>query len=198
MRLVLASASPRRADLLRAAGFTFDTLVVDVDEGLRPGETPADYVVRLAREKSAAAWEQLVHDVVDAPELIVLGADTAVVVDGEILGKPRDDQDAAAMLRRLSGRRHDVMTGVSLRSASGERGLIETTGVYMLDLPEADIAWYVASGEGRDKAGAYAIQGLASRFIPRIEGSYSNVVGLPVAAVSILLRACIGGIAGLF
>ena len=188
MRLVLASASPRRADLLRAAGLAFDTLIVDVDEGLRPGEAPADYVVRLAQEKSAAAWEQLVDDVVDGPDLIVLGADTAVVVDGEILGKPRDDQDAAAMLRRLSGRRHDVMTGVSLRSASGERGLIETTGVYMLDLREADIAWYVASGEGRDKAGAYAIQGLASRFIPRIEGSYSNVVGLPVAAVSILLR----------
>ena len=205
MRLVLASASPRRAELLRAAGFTFDTVVVDVDERVRVAEEAADYVRRLAGEKSAAALALVVEgrvvqadvvqaDVVqafrpavtDAP--IVLGADTAVVIDGEILGKPRDDRDAAAMLRRLSGRRHEVMTGISLRSTAGERGFVETTGVYMADLREEDVAWYVESGEGRDKAGAYAIQGLASRFIPRIEGSYSNVVGLPVAAVSKLLR----------
>ena len=203
MRLVLASSSPRRAELLRAAGFTFDVMPAGVDERVRAGEPAGDYVRRLAAEKSAAAWAL----VAGAPvargfqprdrgperaalrenEIIVLGADTAVVVDGEILGKPRDDREAAGMLRRLSGRRHEVLTGVSLRSNAGERGLIEVTGVYMMDLQADHVAWYVASGEGRDKAGAYAIQGLASRFIPRIEGSYSNVVGLPVAAVSLLL-----------
>ena len=185
MRLVLASASPRRAELLRTAGFVFDSVPAQVDERVRGAEPAPDYVRRLAAEKSAAVW-QLVgpadHDVV-----IVLGADTAVVVDGEILGKPRDDREAAGMLRRLSGRRHEVVTGVSLRSKAGERGLVETTGVYMVDLRDEDVAWYVASGEGRDKAGAYAIQGLASRFIPRIEGSYANVVGLPIAAVTLLV-----------
>ena len=203
MRLVLASSSPRRAELLRAAGFTFDVMPADVDESVRAGEPAGDYVRRLAADKSAAAWDLVAGAPVArgfrprdrGPEraalrendIIVLGADTAVVVDGEILGKPRDDRDAAGMLRRLSGRRHEVLTGVSLRSNAGERGLIEVTGVYMMDLQADDVAWYVASGEGRDKAGAYAIQGLASRFIPRIEGSYSNVVGLPVAAVSLLL-----------
>jgi nucleoside triphosphate pyrophosphatase len=209
MRLVLASASPRRAELLRAAGFRFDVVPAEVDERVRAAEAPGDYVRRLAGEKSAAGLEALASlavrlkpdatvakpdatapkkpDATDDSDVIVLGADTAVVVDGEILGKPRDDRDAAAMLRRLSGRRHEVMTGVSVRSTAGEWGLVETTGVYIVDLREEDVAWYVASGEGRDKAGAYAIQGLASRFIPRIEGSYANVVGLPVAAVSVLL-----------
>ena len=182
MRLVLASASPRRAELLRAAGFTFDVMPAEIDEGVRDNEAAQDYVRRLAAEKSAAVWSQLSDS-----GSIVLGADTAVVVDGEILGKPRDDRDAAAMLERLSGRRHEVVTGISLRSQAGERGLIETTSVYMMELRGEDLAWYVASGEGRDKAGAYGIQGLASRFIPRIEGSYTNVVGLPVAAVSWLL-----------
>jgi septum formation protein len=194
MRLVLASASPRRADLLRAAGFTFDTVPAEVDERVRDGELPGAYVRRLALEKSAAVLETLA-----APEaapglggeddLIVLGADTAVVVDGEILGKPRDDREAGAMLRRLSGRRHEVLTGVSVRSRSAERGLVETTGVYMMELRDQDIAWYLGSGEGRDKAGAYGIQGLASRFIPRIDGSYANVVGLPVANIAALLSA---------
>jgi septum formation protein len=227
MRLVLASASPRRAELLRAAGFSFDVVPADVDERVRVAEPAPDYVRRLAGEKSAAVWEAVGFlsvrlkpdatavnrpdttavnrpdatavnrpdatvakkpDAADDSDVIVLGADTTVVVDGEILGKPRDDREAAAMLRRLSGRRHDVMTGVSVRSTAGERGLVETTGVYIVDLREQDVAWYVASGEGRDKAGAYAIQGLASRFIPRIEGSYTNVVGLPVAAVELLMR----------
>ena len=195
MRLVLASASPRRAELLRAAGFTFDTVIADVDERVRAGEPATDYVRRLAGEKSAAVWSTHVASATGVASgfsrtdgLVVLGADTTVVVDGDILGKPRDDRDAAAMLRRLSGRRHEVMTGVSLRSNAGERGLVETTGVYIVALRDSDIAWYVESGEGRDKAGAYAIQGLASRFIPRIDGSYSNVVGLPVAAVATLLH----------
>jgi len=195
MRLVLASASPRRAELLRRAGFTFDVVPAEVDERVRDGESPRDYVRRLAAEKSAAVLAAITSSVRLKPDatsdasadLIVLGADTAVVVDGEVLGKPRDDREAAAMLRRLSGRRHDVMTGISLRSTSAERGLVETTGVYMVDLRDEDIDWYVASGEGRDKAGGYGIQGLASRFIPRIDGSYTNVVGLPVANVALLM-----------
>jgi septum formation protein len=117
----------------------------------------------------------------------VLGADTAVVVDGLILGKPTDDDDAASMLRRLSGRSHQVLTGVSVRGRERESTHVESTTVEFSLLTEEDVAWYVASGEGRDKAGAYAIQGLCSRFIPRIHGSYSNVVGLPVAKVHELL-----------
>jgi len=198
MRLVLASTSPRRAELLRAAGYSFDVLPVDIDERVRAEETPRDYVRRLAAEKSAAAWQVVARPFqgrdrgAESPalqETIVLGADTAVVVDDQILGKPRDDGEAATMLRQLSGRRHEVLTGVSLRSRGGERGFIGATGVYMMELRDEDIAWYLASGEGRDKAGAYAIQGLASRFIPGIDGSYANVVGLPVADVSLLLSA---------
>ena len=204
MRLVLASASPRRADLLRAAGYVFDTLAVDLDERVLPGETPPAYVARLAREKSAAAMQQLYvgrsfegrhgnrgperpapHQVDD---VVVLGADTTVVVDGEILGKPHDDREGAAMLSKLSGRAHEVLTGVSVRTSAGEWQQVDSTSVYMSALSPEDIAWYVASGEGRDKAGGYAVQGLASRFIPRIDGSYSNVVGLPVATVEALLR----------
>jgi septum formation protein len=196
MRLVLASASPRRAELLRAAGYEFDILAVDLDESVKAGETPATYVARLAREKSAAAMQRFIARAQScggperaAPhDIIVLGADTTVVVDGEILGKPRDDEDGAVMLRKLSGRTHDVLTGISLRTSSGEWGRVETTSVYMTTLSSDDIAWYVGSGEGRDKAGGYAVQGLASRFIPRIDGSYSNVVGLPVAAVAAVLR----------
>ena len=184
MRLVLASASPRRADLLRAAGYAFEALAVDLDERLHPGESPERYVARLAREKSAAAM----HLAPQMQDVVVLGADTTVVVDGEILGKPLDDRDGERMLRKLSGRRHEVLTGVSLRTSSEEWGRVETTGVYMTELSTADISWYVASREGCDKAGGYAVQGLASRFIARIEGSYSNVVGLPVATVELLLR----------
>ena len=184
MRLVLASASPRRAELLRAAGFEFETITVDVDERVRPGEAPRDYVRRLAMEKSARALAGLKTC---ATTTAILAADTAVVVDGTILGKPRDDVDAAAMLRRLSGRPHEVVTGVSLRGSGWEVNRVEATTVQFLQLTDADIRWYVESGEGRDKAGAYAIQGLASRFIPGIQGSYSNVVGLPVAAVHELL-----------
>jgi septum formation protein len=204
MRLVLASASPRRAELLRAAGFTFDTIVTDVDESVRPGESASAYVRRLAAEKSAAAQKHVVSGFRrtvnrgadgggppeggrHVPDTIILGADTAVVVDGDILGKPRDDEGAAAMLRRLSGRRHDVMTGLSLRQGAYELGRVEITAVFFSVLSDTDVAWYVAGGEGRDKAGAYAIQGLAARFIPRIEGSYANVVGLPVACVVELL-----------
>jgi nucleoside triphosphate pyrophosphatase len=182
VRLILASASPRRAELLRAAGFSFEVVVADVDESARRGERPSTYVRRLAAEKSAAA-SAIVRDA----SAIVLGADTTVVVDDAILAKPVDDADAAAMLRRVSGRAHQVLTGVSLRRGAQEIGRVESTTVYVTQLSDADVAWYVESGEGRDKAGAYAIQGLASRFIRRIEGSYSNVVGLPMTAVVELL-----------
>jgi septum formation protein len=191
VRLVLASASPRRAELLRAAGFVFDTLAVAVDERVRPGESPDAYVRRLAMEKSGRAvalvasrtWTGECSREGPGDPVVVLGADTAVIIDGEILGKPRDDRDAEWMLRRLSGRRHEVMTGVSLRRGVVELGTVVSTAVECQALTDSDVAWYVASGEWRDKAGAYAIQGLASRFIPHIEGSYSNVVGLPVACV---------------
>lgn len=186
MRLVLASASPRRAELLRAAGFEFETMVVDVDERVHPGENPEDYVRRLAMEKSARALAGLETCATTGPTeagSLVLAADTAVVVDETILGKPTDDQDAASMLKRLSGRPHEVVTGVSLRRNGRESNRVETTTVEFSALTDADIAWYIESGEGRDKAGAYGIQGLASRFIPAIHGSYSNVVGLPIAIV---------------
>jgi len=191
MRVILASASPRRAELLSAAGYTFEVLPVDVDESVRPGERPSAYVRRLAARKSAQAMTQTQadgkHDL--GREVVVLGADTAVVVDDEILGKPRGDAEAQQMLEQLSGRAHRVLTGVSVRRGVDEAGGVETTTVWFTRLAPQDVDWYVRSGEGRDKAGAYAIQGLASRFIQRIEGSYSNVVGLPVAVVHELLRA---------
>jgi nucleoside triphosphate pyrophosphatase len=183
VRLILASASPRRVELLRAAGFDFQTLATDIDEALQSAESPERYVRRLAAEKSAAA-----SSIVGEADAILIGADTTVVVDGEILGKPADDEEAADMLRRLSGRRHDVLTGVSVRRGAFEVGRVETTAVYFAPLTPDVVAWYVASREGTDKAGGYAIQGLASRFVTRIEGSYSNVVGLPVACVVDLLR----------
>jgi septum formation protein len=193
MHLILASSSPRRADLLRAAGYAFDVVVAAVAEHERNGETPADHVRRLAAEKAAAVHAALTGSVMTVqgfgPESIVLGADTVVVVDGAILGKPRDDRDAAEMLRQLSGRDHEVVTGVSLRSSRRETGSVAVTRVHMDPLSAADIDWYVTNGEGRDKAGAYAIQGLASRFIPRIEGSYANVVGLPISLVRQLLKS---------
>jgi septum formation protein len=185
MRLILASASPRRAELLAAAGFACDVVPADVDEALREGEAPEAYVRRLADEKSAAVLAR----VPAAADAIVIGADTTVVVDGRVLGKPRDPEEAARMLRQLSGRRHQVLTGVSVRRNGQQAGCVETTDVWFAPMTSEDISWYVASGEGLDKAGAYAIQGLASRFISRIHGSYTNVVGLPVRAVVELVRA---------
>jgi septum formation protein len=182
VRLILASASPRRAELMRSAGYAFEVVVADVDESIRRGESPSIYVRRLAAEKSAAAQKRS-HD----SAAVILGADTTVVVDGAILGKPGDDEDGAQMLRRLSGITHQVLTGISLRRGSYEIGRVESTSVEVRALTPDEIAWYVASGEGRDKAGGYAIQGLASRFVTKIEGSYSNVVGLPVASVAELL-----------
>jgi septum formation protein len=186
MRLLLASASPRRAELLKAAGYEFDVRPVNIDESLRPGETPQAYVARLADEKSARGAE-----LAGTNDVAIIGADTIVVVDSEILGKPADARDAERMLRRLSGRTHQVLTGVSLRVNETVAATVEVSEVVFSALSEDQVRWYVDSGEGLDKAGAYAIQGLASRFIPAVHGSYSNVVGLPVAAVERLISQLI-------
>jgi len=182
--LILASASPRRADLLAAAGFEFEVRPVEIDEQPREAETPADYVLRLAREKAAAASP--------ASGAVVLAADTSVVVDGQILGKPVDDEDACRMLRLLSGREHEVLTGIAIRHDGREASAVASTWVQFLPLTAEEITWYVASGEPRDKAGAYAVQGLASRFVAQIRGSYANVVGLPIALVYKLLIEAFG------
>jgi len=176
-RIVLASASPRRAELLRAAGIDFDVQPAHVDEAIVTGETPKEYVSRLAEAKARLVYERDVR-------CLVLAADTAVVVDAHILGKPLDEADASRMLRMLSGRAHDVLTAVSVfHPGQIVDTRVDVTTVEFAPLSDEDINWYVSSGEPMDKAGAYAVQGLASRFVTRIEGSYSNVVGLPVALV---------------
>lgn len=172
--------------MLRAAGYDFDIRPVDVDERVNAGESPEAYVLRLASEKSAHAQRQ------GSCDALTLGADTVVVVDGRILGKPVNELDAADMLRQLSGRSHDVLTGISLRLGLREATRLERTTVEFAPLSNQDIAWHVQSKEGVDKAGAYAIQGLASRFVLRIDGSYSNVVGLPVAVVGELIKTLTG------
>ncbi|MPZ74187.1 MAG: septum formation inhibitor Maf [Nitriliruptorales bacterium] len=179
--LVLASASPRRLALLRLAGLEPEVGIPQVDERLRDDEEPAGYVQRLAREKACA---------IAAPGAVVVGADTAVVVDGAVLGKPADAADAAAMLRRLSGRTHTVSTGVAVRAADGRvTSTAVTTEVEMVALSEVAVQRYVATGEPLDKAGAYGIQGRAAAFVRRIEGSWTNVVGLPLAETLELLGA---------
>lgn len=179
--LILASSSPRRADLLQAAGIPFRACPVSVDEAVPRLEPPGDHVRRLAREKAEAAR-------VAYPEDVVLGADTIVLVGGEILGKPRDTADAVRMLRVLSGREHEVLTGVAIVATRGSAVEVARTRVWFNPLSENEIAEYVASGEPMDKAGGYGIQGMGSRFIDRIQGSYANVVGLPVALVYRLLK----------
>jgi len=213
--LILASASPRRQELLRSAGISFAVQPANIDETPIEGESPRDCAERLAREKAIAVWKR-------RPQDLVLGADTIVVVEGSILGKPADADDAVRMLRMLSGREHQVITGVCLvspaafdetaaptqpdgkspllansarsgapvgiSSSESVRVTSETTLVTFEQLSEKEIRDYVATGEPMDKAGAYAIQGMASRWIPRVEGDYSNVVGLPVALVYRMLR----------
>jgi septum formation protein len=195
MSLVLASASPRRQELLRAAGVAITVQPTNIPETPKDGEAPRACAERLAREKAWMVFKERPND-------FVLGADTIVVVEGKILGKPRDAADAARMLRLLSGRTHEVTTGVCLmgpkatstppESPKGEATLgdtrSETTLVTMNELSDEEIKTYIETGEPMDKAGAYAIQGMASRWIPRIEGDYSNVVGLPVALVYRMLR----------
>ena len=179
--LVLASASPRRADLLRAAGFGFDIHPAHADERRHEEEDPLGYVRRVAIDKARTVHAQL-------PDRIILAADTTVVVDRHLLAKPEDDRDAQRMLRLLSGRAHEVLTAVAIATATGIDVRTAATTVEFAPLSEDEIAWYVASGEPADKAGAYAIQGLASRFVTSIQGSYSNVVGLPVALVYEMLK----------
>jgi septum formation protein len=179
--LVLASASPRRQELLRSAGIAFEVQPADIAEDPLPGEAAKDCAERLAREKALAVAGQRPHD-------CILGADTVVAVDGQILGKPFDAADAARILHLLSAREHQVITGVCLIVHGQPSVASETTLVTVSEITDQEIADYVASGEPMDKAGAYAIQGIASRWIPRIEGDYCNVVGLPVALVFRMLR----------
>ncbi len=206
--LVLASQSPRRRELLTTAGFTFTVRVSAVEEVRAPGEVPEAYALRLARAKAEAAWQAASPQAVPVAgqgsgagsgggtrgrEEIVLGADTIVVLrdpQGDtVLEKPRDAEDARAMLRLLSGREHIVITGICLRHASGSETAIESTRVRFAKLSAEEIDAYVASGEPMDKAGAYAIQGLASKFVESIEGCFFNVVGLPLALVYRKLQA---------
>jgi len=192
--LVLASASPRRRDLLAQAGYTFEVVPGSICEDLRSGESPIGYVLRLAREKAEAAAASPECPAGNARDpLLILGADTTVVApNGEILGKPEDDADAARMLRLLAGATHKVITGVALLApAPGDpitEVAAEVTWVTMLTPSEEDIAAYIATGEPRGKAGAYAIQGRAARWIPRIQGCYFNVVGLPLALVASMIE----------
>jgi len=215
--LVLASSSPRRRELLTQAGFTFQVHPAHIPEDPRPNEDPIAYVVRLAREKAEAVFRELAPNVDSeqalkghdfsrangdikearalAPEgssldsLVVLGADTTVVLDNQILGKPENATDAARMLRLLSGRTHRVITGVAVVTATRTEVAAEVTGVTFLTLSDQEIESYIATGEPMDKAGAYAIQGRAARWIPRITGDYYNVVGLPIALVTTLLES---------
>jgi septum formation protein len=188
MRLILASSSPRRRELLTQAGFTFEVHPAHIPEDPLPNEDPIAYVVRLARAKAEAVFEKISSQE-SAPPQVVLGADTTVTLDNHILGKPADAADAARMLRLLSGRTHRVITGVALASAQRTEVAAEVTGVRFLTLSDEEIAAYIATGEPMDKAGAYGIQGRAARWIPRVEGCYFNVVGLPLALVSVMLEA---------
>jgi septum formation protein len=187
-RLILASASPRRRELLTQAGYAFEVQPAHVNEDLRPGEEAIAYVVRLAREKALFVLAEMSSKGPAAPQVVVLGADTTVTLDGHILAKPEDATDAARMLRMLSGRTHRVITGVAIATAKGVEVAAEVTGVQFRTLSDEEIATYVASGEPMDKAGAYGIQGLAAKWIPRVEGCYFNVVGLPLALVATMLE----------
>jgi septum formation protein len=181
--IVLASQSPRRAELLRNARIECRVQPADIPEEIKPHESPAEYVQRLARDKARKVHAQL------AGNELVLGADTTVVIDGGVLEKPADAEDARRMLRKLSGRTHDVLTGVCLMGKDFEDVQVETTTVLFAGLSEKEIDEYVASGEPMGKAGAYGIQGMASRFSNRIEGDYFNIVGLPIPRVYRMLKA---------
>lgn len=183
-RLYLASQSPRRAELLRQIGVEFATVGVNVDESVQYGENPRDYVERLARAKAKAGWEQLQQQ-----EIPVMGSDTAVVCGDVILGKPVDARDAKSMLRMLSGQRHTVLTAVALQTRQRCHTAVNSTQVWFRSLSDEVIDAYWASGEPRDKAGSYAIQGFAAVFVERIDGSYSGVMGLPLAETYQLLQS---------
>ena len=183
-KLILASKSPRRAELLRAAGWLFEVVPADIDETLRDNETPANYVKRLAIEKAEAVARRV-------PTGLVLAADTTVVIDDHVLGQPIDDDDARRMLTLLNGRWHDVLTGVALFRAGQVQSPVsdyERTRVKFAQMSDEEIDWYVSTGEPRGKAGAYGIQGRASVFIEEIQGDYFNIVGLPLRLVYELSR----------
>jgi septum formation protein len=185
MTLILASASPRRRDLLTQAGLRFDVLPAHIDEALHPNELPTQYVQRLALEKA-----QAIHAI--RPKATVLGADTIVVLSdefgSEILNKPTDLADAERMLLALSNRVHHVHTGIAVVTPTTQHAHTETTSVFFAPIPDADLAHYLSTGDSLDKAGAYGIQGYAARWITRIEGDFFNVMGLPIAATIHLLR----------
>ena len=194
--LILASASPRRRDLLAQAGLTFTVDVAEIPEVPEPDEDAATFVLRLAEAKAQAVWakRKADHNLAAQPEddpLIVLGADTCVLCQGEILGKPRDQADARRMLELLSGRTHQVLTGLAALTATESFADVEITQVTFNLIEEKELVHYLGSGEAMDKAGAYGIQGYAARWIPRIEGDYFNVVGLPIArVVALIAEAC--------
>lgn len=177
-KLVLASSSPRRKEILDAVGWPFEAIVAGIDESLLPNEEPAAYVQRLARSKAEAVAERLQSG-------LVLGADTTVVIENQILGQPEDDNDARRMLKLLNGKWHEVLTGVAVVRVGGDSGSeslvdYETTRVRFAEMTAQEIDWYVATGEARGKAGAYGIQGAAGLFIEEIQGDYFNIVGLPI------------------
>jgi len=176
-KLILASGSPRRRELLTAVGWEFEAITAGIDESVRPGEDPPTYVQRLAKSKADAVAARLTRG-------LVLGADTTVVVDDEILGQPVDDADAKRMLQLLNGKWHEVLTGVAVVRVGGESCVdYETTCVRFAEMSERELDWYIATGETRGKAGAYGIQGAAGLFIEEIEGDYFNIVGLPIRLV---------------
>ncbi len=185
--LILASSSPRRRELLTIAGLNFTVESADIDERVVPGETPAKYVQRLAVEKAQAVLDRHKGQDDAADPVLVLGADTTVVCEGEILGKPIDHTDARRMLEMLAGRTHQVLTGIAVVSAAGVVSDVEITQVFFDLIDEDELVRYLASGEPLDKAGAYGIQGYAARWIPRIEGCFFNVMGLPLSRTMALL-----------
>ena len=175
-KIILASGSPRRSEILNSVGWEFTKHVADIDETERPGETPEDYVIRLAREKAEAVAHRYPND-------IVLGADTTVVIEDEILAKPFDLDDARRMLRMLSGKWHDVLTGVAIVEKGNTRSAMQRTRVKFAEMSDAEIEFLTLNGDPLDKAGAYAVQAQAALFIEGIEGDYWNVVGLPIKLV---------------
>jgi septum formation protein len=186
--LILASSSPRRSELLQRAGLDFTVEPADIDERVQDGENPSTYVQRLAMEKAQVVWER--HAGEDREDLMVLGADTTVVCDGAILGKPADQAEARSMLEKLAGRTHQVLTGIAVVSSRGLFSEVDITQVFFDLIGEQEMVRYLASGEPMDKAGAYGIQGYAARWIPRIEGCFFNVMGLPLArTMALLIRA---------
>jgi septum formation protein len=184
-KIYLASKSPRRRELLEQIGVEFSVLSVDVDESRLTGETPVDYVQRVAIAKATAGWQSLDKE----NQLPVLGSDTSVVLGDIILGKPENDADARSMLLQLSGSEHEVMTAVAVVSGSQTRCKSSTNIVRFSALTDADIDWYLSTKEGVDKAGGYAVQGLAALFIEQIKGSYSGIMGLPIRETAMLLQS---------